>query len=193
MSIWGTMSKPDIAQDRPIDDRMTKIEKTIKELGEVVSLLMVQVFTPEPSLDAGAPESPDDPTAERTIWKNNTVIAALNVLSAIPFRHDLDEREMHDCAKAANRIYRAKAIREKKLECLGRLPAERQILAWIAMNYRTMNPAAIDIHRFIDGLFRIADYLPTDTNWNFGETNARSFRWMDDALVVSVPEDEFPF
>jgi|APGre2960657505_1045072.scaffolds.fasta_scaffold119906_2 hypothetical protein len=193
MSIWGTMSKPDIAQDSPIDDRMTKIEETIKELGEVVSILMLQVFTPEPSLDAGAPESPDDSIAERTIWQNDKVIAALKILTAIPFTHDLDDHEMHECAKVADRIYRAKFAREKKLDCIGRLPAQRQILAWVVRNYRTLNPVAVDIHRFIDGLFRIADYLPTDTNWNFGETNARSFRWMDDALVVSVPEDEFPF
>jgi len=200
MAIWGTMSKPDITQDRPTDDRITKIEESIEELRKDFGILLELVLDVEAeikkalrSTEVEIVGSTDDPTAERTIGQNNSVIAALKILAAIPFTHDLDDQEMHDCVKASNRIYRAKVIREKKLGCLGRLPVERQILAWIIINYRTLNPEAIDIHRFLDGLFRIADYVPTDINWNFGETNARSFRWMNDALIVSVPEDEFPF
>jgi len=193
MAIFGNMSRPAIEQDRPIDDRMTKIEEAIEELRQDFSILLAEIMRTQMSSEGGLVGSTDDPTADRTIWQNDKVMAALKILAAIPFTHDLDDQEMHECAKVADRIYRAKANRERKLECLGRLPAQRQILAWIVMNYRTLNPVAIDIHRFIDGLFRIADYLPTDTNWNVGETNARSFRWMDDALVVSVPEDEFPF
>lgn len=193
MAIFGNMSKPTIALDHPTDDRITKIQEAIEELRQDVSILRAEIMRTQMSSEDGLVSTTDDPIAGRTIWQNNKVIAALNVLAAIPFRHDLDDREMHDCARVANRIYRAKAIREKKLECLGRLPAERQILAWIAMNYRTINPAAIDIDRFIDGLFRIADYVPTDINWNFGDTNVRSFRWLGDALVISAPEEEFPF
>ena len=193
MAIFGTMSKPAIAHDRPIDDRITKIEESIAEMRQDFSILLAEIKRTRMSSEGAVVGSTDDPIVNRTIWQNDKVIAALNVLSAIPFTHDLDDQEMHECAKVADRIYRAKVIREKKLECVGRLPAQRQILAWIVLNYRTLNPVAIDIHRFIDGLFRIADYLPTDTNWNVGESNALSFRWMFGALVVSVPEDEFPF
>ena len=192
MAIFGTMSRPAITQDRPTDDRITKIEEAIEELRQDLSILLAEVMRMQVSSEGGV-SATDDPTVDRTIWQNDKVMAALKILSAIPFTHDLDDQEMHECAKVADRIYRAKVSREKNLECLGRLPAQRQILAWIIVNYRTMNPVAIDIHRFIDGLFRIADYVPTDTNWNVGETNALSFRWMNGALVVSVPEDEFPF
>jgi len=193
MAIFGNMSRPAIAQDRPIDDRVTKIEEAIKELRQDFSILLAEIMRTQMSSEGGLVGPTDDPVADRTIWQNDKVMAALKILTAIPFTHDLDDHEMHECAKVADRIYRAKVSREKKLECLGRLPAQRQILAWIVLNYRTLNPVAIDIHRFIDGLFRIADYVPTDTNWNVGETNALSFRWMFGALVVSVPEDEFPF
>ena len=43
MAIFGTMSKPAIAHDRPIDDRITKIEESIAEMRQDFSILLAEI------------------------------------------------------------------------------------------------------------------------------------------------------
>ncbi len=192
MAIFGNMSKPTIAQDRPIDDRITKIEETIEELRKQLSVFSSQVMRMQ--LSAGVVEPINEPSSDKIGGQHQSVTAALRILTLIPFRHDLDDHEMHECYKCSDRIYRAKMNRERKLKCPGRLPVQRQILAWLIMNYRTINPAAIDNERLIDGLFAIAECTPTAINWNLRDTNVFAFNWMDHAVVTAPhPDQDFPF
>jgi hypothetical protein len=178
----------------PIDDRMTKIEEAIEELRQDLSILLAEVMRMQVSNQAQVVQPTDQHATDRTNGQNQSVTAALRILSVIPFTHDLDDREMHECYKFSDRIYRAKMNRERQLECPGRLPVQSQILAWLIMNYRTVNPSAIDNERFIDGLFSMAECTPTVFNWNLRENNAFSFKWMDHALVIAPhPDREFPF
>ena len=192
MSMYQDTIDSMYAPDRPINDRVTQTEEAIKELRHNLSLFMDQIMQMQGS--AGVVEPIDADTYDKKNADTKDSTAAMKMLGAISFVHDLDEQEIENCCRFSKRIYSNKYKREVGLDCKGITPVRSQLLAWMIMHYRTINPSDIHDNRFIDGLFLMAECSPIVFNWKLKENDAYAFRWMDQALITSQHSDrECPF
>jgi len=192
MSIYQDRIDSMYAPEGPINDRVTRLEEQIEHLRQGLTLVSHQIMDMKRSLVVV--EQTDNDTSAKTDMQIRVLPAAMKILGNIPFTHDLDDQEIADCCMFANRIYGRKYNREIRLDCPSSLPVRSQILAWIILHYRTVKPSDIDDNRFIDGLFRIAEYSPIPVNWSMKENDPFSFKWMDQALRTSRHSDhECPF
>jgi len=192
MSIYQETTNSMYAQDRLINDRVTQTEEEIKQLRHDLTLLLDQVMEMQES--SAVVEETDTDTTDKKNADTKDFTAAMKMLGAISFEHDLDEQEIENCCRFAKRIYSKKYKREDNLDCKGVTPVRSQLLAWMMMNYRFINPSDIHDNRFIDGLFLVAECSPIVFNWKLEENDAYAYRWMDQALITSRHSDlEFPF